>query len=79
MDNFICITCGTQYPSTQEPPHECHICNEERQYVHPNGQSWTTLEEMLQSSKYYNEILKEEENLVLPRNLHLLLGKLRML
>lgn len=63
MPNYICITCGTQYPHTQEPPHLCHICNEERQYVHPNGQSWTTLEEMLQSQKYHNEILKEEENL----------------
>ncbi len=43
MPAFICITCGTQYPDSPEPPGGCAICQEERQYVNPLGQAWTTL------------------------------------
>lgn len=43
MPAFICTTCGTQYPDSPEPPAGCTICQEERQYVNPLGQSWTTL------------------------------------
>jgi hypothetical protein len=46
MPNFICTTCGTQYPVSETPPESCAICGEERQYVNPLGQSWTTLEQM---------------------------------
>jgi len=42
MDAFICTACGTQYPPSEKPPAECTICEEERQYVPPAGQSWTT-------------------------------------
>lgn len=63
MKNYICTTCGTQYPLSIEPPVDCVICNEERQYVNPNGQSWTALEDMLTSQKYANEVLLEEPGL----------------
>lgn len=43
MPAFICTTCGTQYPDSAAPPSGCTICQEERQYVNPLGQSWTTL------------------------------------
>ncbi len=43
MPGFICTTCGTQYTPSDTPPAECAICEEERQYVNPLGQSWTTL------------------------------------
>jgi hypothetical protein len=46
MPTFICTTCGTQYPPSDAPPAGCAICQEERQYVNPLGQSWTTLEQM---------------------------------
>lgn len=46
MPAFICTTCGTQYPPSDAPPPGCTICQEERQYVNPLGQSWTTLEQM---------------------------------
>lgn len=46
MPAFICTTCGTQYPPSDAPPPGCSICQEERQYVNPLGQSWTTLEQM---------------------------------
>ena len=44
MAAFICTACGTQYPPSATPPAECTICEEERQYVPPGGQSWTTLD-----------------------------------
>lgn len=43
MDAFICTTCGTQYEASEKPPAACVICEEERQFVLPTGQSWTTL------------------------------------
>ena len=36
----------------EEAPSRCKICNEERQYVNPIGQSWTTLETMQNSNLY---------------------------
>ena len=48
MPNFICTACGTQYAESPQPPAECKICEEERQYVPPHGQTWTTLEVLRQ-------------------------------
>ncbi|MEO8392480.1 MAG: MBL fold metallo-hydrolase [Chloroflexota bacterium] len=47
MPKFICATCGTQFPESDEPPAHCPICEDERQYVGANGQQWTTLENLL--------------------------------
>ena len=47
MPNYMCVTCGTQYPESDQPPAHCPICEDERQYVNPNGQQWTTLEALL--------------------------------
>ena len=44
MAAYICTTCGTQYAPTPQPPASCPICLDERQYVTPAGQSWTTLD-----------------------------------
>jgi len=53
MPCFICTACGMQYaPSDKNPnlpPALCVICEEERQYVPPRGQSWTTLAALSQS------------------------------
>ena len=46
---YICTACGTQFPESAEPPAQCPICEEERQYVPPRGQTWTTLEALAQS------------------------------
>ena len=42
MAAFICTTCGTQFADSAEPPAHCPICEDERQYVGPSGQAWTT-------------------------------------
>jgi len=46
MTHFVCVTCGTQFPASAEPPERCPICEDERQYVPESGQAWTTLEEL---------------------------------
>jgi hypothetical protein len=50
MTHFICVTCGTQYPDSAQPPEHCLICEDERQYVNPKGQTWTTLDEVRQQA-----------------------------
>ncbi|MGP4080755.1 MBL fold metallo-hydrolase [Pseudalkalibacillus sp. R45] len=63
MMKYICTTCGVQYPESDHAPENCSICQEERQYVNPTGQEWTTLQSMVESGAYRNEIKQEEENL----------------
>ncbi|GAB3411357.1 MBL fold metallo-hydrolase [Flindersiella endophytica] len=46
MTVWICATCAVEYPDTAEPPRQCPICEDERQYVRPSGQLWTTLDEL---------------------------------
>lgn len=46
MPLFICATCGTQYPESDQPPAACPICVDDRQYIHPDGQRWTTLDDL---------------------------------
>ena len=49
MPLFICTACGTQYPESAQVPAHCVMCEEERQYVPPRGQTWTTLEALRQT------------------------------
>ncbi|MFD2080419.1 hypothetical protein SAMN05421678_1254 [Actinopolymorpha cephalotaxi] len=42
MTHWICGTCSVEYADTPEPPSSCPICTDERQYVPPTGQAWTT-------------------------------------
>lgn len=63
MLKYICETCGVQYSESSVEPGTCIICNEERQYVPPEGQMWTSLEEMQAGGLYRNEFLKKGENL----------------
>ena len=46
MLNYICTTCGHQFAESEEPPGRCPICEDDRQFVNPRGQSWTTLDEL---------------------------------
>jgi glyoxylase-like metal-dependent hydrolase (beta-lactamase superfamily II) len=52
MKNYICITCGTQYPASEYAPSRCPICEDDRQYINHGGQQWTTPAEMRE--KYHN-------------------------
>src|SRR2546427_11652677 len=46
MPAYDCRTCGVQHASSAQPPPHCPICEDERQYVPPQGQRWATLEEL---------------------------------
>jgi hypothetical protein len=46
MTSWICATCAVEHPDTPAPPTSCAICTDERQYVRPSGQRWTTLAEL---------------------------------
>ncbi len=61
MTYFICGTCGTQFAATEAPPAECPICADDRQYLAPNGQRWTTLSSLQET--YHNVIKPVETNL----------------
>jgi hypothetical protein len=62
MDAFICTACGTQYAPNDKPPAQCAICEEERQYVPPSGQSWTTLKSLAASR--FNSYREHEPGLI---------------
>ncbi|TKD72491.1 MBL fold metallo-hydrolase [Pseudalkalibacillus hwajinpoensis] len=63
MKRSICITCGTQYSLMENEPESCPICSEERQYVNPEGQEWTTLEKMQKGEQFQNQVIEEEQGL----------------
>jgi glyoxylase-like metal-dependent hydrolase (beta-lactamase superfamily II) len=79
MPLYICVTCGTQYPESEQAPAHCPICEDERQYVNPNGQQWTTLEalrrnhhiviEPLETNLYH---LKPEPKIAIGQYAHLI-------
>ena len=62
MPHFICTTCGTQYAESDQPPTDCAICQEERQYVKATGQQWTTLERLRLTNR--NSIKAKEPGLI---------------
>ena len=61
MENYICATCGVQHAATEGPPDGCPICQDERQYIGPAGQRWTTMAQLQQD--YHNVIRPVEPNL----------------
>lgn len=46
MPAYVCVTCGVQFAPSAAPPPACPICDDQRQYVPPGGQRWTTLDEL---------------------------------
>lgn len=62
MPSYICTACGQAYAPSDEPPAECRICTDERQYVNPKGQAWTTLDELQRTHR--NDIRQLEPNLI---------------
>ena len=62
MSAYICTACGTQYEPAGSPPARCTICQDERQYVPPKGQSWTTLEDL--AAGYFNSFRQHEPSII---------------
>ena len=62
MPTWICATCGNHYPDAADPPASCVICSDERQWVPPSGQRWTTPAELAGDGRHC-EIWVEEPGL----------------
>src|SRR4029077_7799830 len=62
MENCICGQWGAQFSQTAEPPPRCPICQDERQFVHHDGQQWTTLQEL--ALHHRNRIEEEASHLL---------------
>ena len=62
MAFYICTACGTQHAEGERPPNHCVICEEERQYVPPRGQTWTTLDALRQG--HTNTFREYEEGII---------------
>lgn len=60
---WICATCGNQAAPSERPPGHCRICEDERQYVGPEGQRWTTLAE-LAAAGHRGEVREVEPGLL---------------
>jgi hypothetical protein len=58
MPAWICRTCGVQHADTSDPPEQCAICADERQYVGWHGQRWTTMTDLAAD---HATVLREEE------------------
>jgi hypothetical protein len=59
---YICTTCGTQFTPNEQPPAQCTICEEERQYVPPSGQSWIAPERL--AARHANSVRQHEPGLL---------------
>ena len=44
MPIHLCSACATSFAPAAHPPASCPICRDERQFVPPSGQKWTTAE-----------------------------------
>jgi hypothetical protein len=62
MTAYICTACGMQYAPSAAPPAECRVCEDERQFTPPGGQSWTTLDEL--TVEHLNAFRQHEPGLV---------------
>ncbi len=58
MEHWMCVTCGTQYAPSLEPPQQCPICLDPRQYVGAQGHQWTTLGKMREDG--YHALIRQE-------------------
>jgi hypothetical protein len=62
MRAFLCETCGSQFTPSAQPPPQCPICLDERQFVPPEGQRWTTLDGL--ASRHFNSFRQHEPGLL---------------
>ena len=62
MTQWICATCGVEQADSEQPNELCVICVDDRQYIRPSGQRWTSLAE-LQRAGTRGEIEEVEPNL----------------
>ena len=62
MPAYICTACGMQYAPSGAPPAQCRVCQDERQFTPPGGQSWTTLDQL--AVRHLNAFRQHEPGLI---------------
>lgn len=62
MPHWICETCGVQFNDSTAPPAACPICDDDRQYVGPSGQTWTHLRGM--QGTLHNQVFEVADQVV---------------
>jgi hypothetical protein len=77
VEHCICTACGTQFPDSDEPPADCPICTDPRQYIPPGGQRWTTLTEL--AADHGNDIRAEGELTGIGTTPHFAIGQRALL
>lgn len=60
---WVCPTCGANFPPADAPPARCDICEDERQWVPPDGQRWATMAQ-LAAQGYRSEVREVEPQLL---------------
>ena len=61
MTAFICTACATQFEPSDNPPPLCPVCSDQRQYVSPAGQAWTTPEALRRD--HFTTVREQERDL----------------
>jgi hypothetical protein len=61
MPSWTCEQCGARFPDSAEPPAECLICAEERQFVNWKGQTWIAREDL---AKRYKLVWRDDLGLL---------------
>jgi hypothetical protein len=62
MPVFICNACGSQFTPSEQQPSGCPICVDERQFVPPTGQAWSTLDAL--ARRHFNSYRQHEPGLL---------------
>jgi hypothetical protein len=56
---WICPACGANYPPAASAPESCPLCEDERQWVPPAGQRWTTIGQL--AADGHHSVIREVE------------------
>ncbi|MGZ4295900.1 MAG: MBL fold metallo-hydrolase [Solirubrobacteraceae bacterium] len=56
---WICPACGANFPPSAAPPERCPLCEDERQWVPPTGQRWTTVTQL--AGDGYHSLVEDVE------------------
>jgi glyoxylase-like metal-dependent hydrolase (beta-lactamase superfamily II) len=56
---WICPACGANFPPSAAAPLRCPLCEDERQWVPPTGQRWTTMTQLAEDGSH--SVIREVE------------------
>jgi glyoxylase-like metal-dependent hydrolase (beta-lactamase superfamily II) len=60
---WVCPACGANFPPADSPPPRCPLCEDERQWVRPDGQRWARMSALARDG-YRTEVREVEPGLL---------------